>query len=184
MKNPDQMDNRIVFLPSQKRRFNWAGYLLGFALGGLFDGIVLHQILQWQHFLGGITRAPFDDLRMQIAADGLFQAAMYIVATLGLRKLLQARHVLIGRAAGRLLVAYALIGFGAWHVADAILANWVFDLHRVRIDAASPLFWDLLWLVLFGALFIAAGIVLRQHCDPAATDHERPRGPRSTLAPR
>ncbi|HEX6011733.1 MAG TPA: DUF2243 domain-containing protein [Geminicoccaceae bacterium] len=28
------------------RPFSWAGHLLGFAMGGFFDGILLHQILQ------------------------------------------------------------------------------------------------------------------------------------------
>ncbi|WP_272547883.1 DUF2243 domain-containing protein [Acidovorax sp. NCPPB 3576] len=28
---------------------DWPGYLLGFSLGVFFDGIVLHQILQWHH---------------------------------------------------------------------------------------------------------------------------------------
>lgn len=28
-----------------------AGILLGLGLGGFFDGIVLHQILQWHHML-------------------------------------------------------------------------------------------------------------------------------------
>src|SRR5687768_8252330 len=30
--------------------FRW-GAVLGFALGGFFDGILLHQILQWHHLL-------------------------------------------------------------------------------------------------------------------------------------
>jgi uncharacterized membrane protein len=33
------------------RRFpTAAGIFLGLGLGGFFDGIVLHQILQWHHF--------------------------------------------------------------------------------------------------------------------------------------
>ena len=41
---------------------------LGFALGGFFDGILLHQILQWHHLLSlvpGVT-----ELRMQVLWDG------------------------------------------------------------------------------------------------------------------
>ncbi len=29
------------------------GLLVGLGLGGFFDGIVLHQLLQWHHMLGG-----------------------------------------------------------------------------------------------------------------------------------
>jgi uncharacterized membrane protein len=28
--------------------------MLGFAFGGFFDGILLHQVLQWHHLLSGI----------------------------------------------------------------------------------------------------------------------------------
>ncbi|MCK1539441.1 DUF2243 domain-containing protein, partial [Bradyrhizobium sp. 176] len=30
-----------------------AGVLLGLGLGGFFDGIVFHQLLQWHHMLSG-----------------------------------------------------------------------------------------------------------------------------------
>jgi hypothetical protein len=35
--------------PAQRRFPVSAGILLGLGLGGFFDGIVLHQILQWHH---------------------------------------------------------------------------------------------------------------------------------------
>ncbi len=53
-----------------------AASLLGFALGGFFDGVLLHQILQWHHLLSGIE-AISSQLELQILADGLFHAAMY-----------------------------------------------------------------------------------------------------------
>ena len=35
-----------------------AGILLGVGLGGFFDGIVLHQLLQWHHMITNIRFAP------------------------------------------------------------------------------------------------------------------------------
>ncbi|QDZ29476.1 DUF2243 domain-containing protein [Noviherbaspirillum sp. UKPF54] len=177
------MGNRIAFLPPQKRRFNWAGYLLGFALGGFFDGILLHQILQWHHLLSGITRAPFDQAEVQILADGVFQAGMCVIAALGMRKLLQARYVLIDRAFDRVLAADVLIGFGVWHVADGILSNWLLGLHHVRMDAADFAWWDVLWFLLFGVLVVTAGIALRIRREPPSVDdRKKPDRPRSTPA--
>lgn len=40
--------------------FRWAGYMLGFGLGGFFDGILLHQLLQWHHLLSGLEQARLD----------------------------------------------------------------------------------------------------------------------------
>jgi len=176
------MDNRAGFLTPQPKQLNWAGYLLGFALGGFFDGILLHQILQWHHLLSGVDAAPFGDVRTQILADGLFHAAMYVVAALGIWKLLQARYALVDRSSDRLLAADLLIGFGAWHVVDALLSHWLLGIHRIRMDVPNPLFWDLLWFVVFGVLFIAAGILLRRK-PPTYHGTERRSKARSSLAP-
>lgn len=40
------------------------GTVLGFALGGFFDGILLHQILQWHHLLSLVPAV--DSLRLQV----------------------------------------------------------------------------------------------------------------------
>src|SRR4028119_1894848 len=53
-------------------------FRLGFALGGFFDGILLHQILQWHHLLSLWTRP--DDFAFQSTWDGLFHAAHYAIA--------------------------------------------------------------------------------------------------------
>ena len=136
------------------RRFRWSGYLLGFALGGFFDGILLHQILQWHHLLSAIDGA---DMRFQVATDGYFHALMYAIAGVGLWMLARSRH-----GSPRLLLAGILIGFGTWHVVDALLSHWLLGIHRIRMDTSSPLFWDLLWLGLFGIVPLIVGWLIRR----------------------
>lgn len=177
------MDSRIAFIPAKPQRLNGAGYLLGFALGGFFDGILLHQILQWHHLLGGLERAPFSDLRVQILADGVFHALMYIIAGVGLIKLLRARYALMDRSNDRLLAAAVLIGFGAWHVIDSVLSHWVLGIHRIRMDVPNPLFWDLVWFFLFGVLFVLAGLLLRNRPPPDRGSDARSGKSNSTLVP-
>jgi uncharacterized membrane protein len=77
---------------------HWAAYLLGFALGGFFDGILLHQILQWHHLLAGLQGSAFADIRIQVLADGLFHALMYVVAIIGLSALWRSRAELTALA--------------------------------------------------------------------------------------
>ena len=138
-------------------RFRWSGYLLGFALGAFFDGILLHQVLQWHHLLSGLDGEPFNDIRVQILADGLFHVKAYIIALVGLRLLWGARSDFVRPLAGRLLLATALIGFGVWHSLDAVLSHWILGIHRIRMDAENVLLWDLIWFFVFGIAFIAAG---------------------------
>lgn len=140
-------------------RTKWSA-VLGFALGGFFDGILLHQILQWHHLLSLVPGAG--SLRMQVVWDGYFHALMYAIAALALWGLWRARDVPEGRS-GSGLVGAVLVGFGTWHAVDAVASHWVLGIHRIRIDSAQPLAWDLLWLAVFGIVRALVGwLMLRR----------------------
>lgn len=157
----------------------WAGALLGFSLGGFFDGILLHQILQWHHLLSNVEAAQ--DMRLQILADGLFHALMYLIAAAALYKLWRARSLYAQAGADVALWSHALIGFGTWHILDSVLSHWLTGIHRIRPDSASPLFWDLLWFFAFGVLPLVLGWMLRRR-GPSGGDHRRGRNAATTLA--
>jgi uncharacterized membrane protein len=137
-------------LDHPSRSLPWAGLLLGFALGGFFDGILLHQVLLWHHLLSNVEAAQ--DMRVQIMADGVFHALMYVIAGVGLAKLWRARDAAHRAGAGDRLAGSALLGFGGWHILDAVLSHWITGIHRIKIDSPQPLAWDLAWLIAFGLL--------------------------------
>lgn len=139
-----------------------AAVLLGVALGGFFDGILLHQVLQWHHLLSNVDGAAFQDLRVQLLADGLFHLLMYVLAAVALWGLWRHRAALLQTGATPLLLGAVLIGFGLWHVLDAVLSHWLTGIHRIKGDSPNPLAWDLTWFVLFGLLPMAAGLWLRR----------------------
>ena len=70
------------------------GILLGIGLGGLFDGIVFHQLLQWHHMLtahdnGRFPMTTVDGLETNTLWDGLFHAVCWIALVIGLALLWQ-----------------------------------------------------------------------------------------------
>lgn len=135
-----------------------AGWLLGFALGGFFDGVLLHQILQWHHLLSALEGR---DLRFQVAADGYFHALMYVIAVAGLWLLWRDRNA--GTTQGRRLAAAMFVGFGVWHLIDGVVSHWVLGIHRIRMDSDNRLFWDVLWLAVFGAVPLLGGWLLSRN---------------------
>ncbi|HEX7008068.1 MAG TPA: DUF2243 domain-containing protein [Alphaproteobacteria bacterium] len=137
--------------------------MLGVALGGFFDGILLHQILQWHHLFSLVP--GFDDLRLQVLWDGYFHALMYVGAAIGLWGLWRA-HDAAGEPRGRILAGALLIGFGIWHVLDAVLSHWVLGIHRIKLDSSDPLAWDLVWFVVFGLVPLAAGWLIGRGGGP------------------
>ncbi|HEX2560316.1 DUF2243 domain-containing protein [Phenylobacterium sp.] len=142
----------------------WAA-LLGVSLGGFFDGILLHQILQWHHLLSLVPGMA--DIRLQVLWDGYFHALMYVLAALALWGLWRAQRR--GAAAGGASLAGALLaGFGLWHVVDALVSHWALGIHRIRVDVDDPLVWDLSWLVVFGLVPMALGWALIRRGPPRA----------------
>ena len=139
-----------------------AGGLVGFALGGFADGILLHQVLQWHHLLSLVPGAALRDIRVQILADGLFHVLMYGLAVLGLALLWRARGTLSGAVTDLRLLGDAALGFCLWQVVDTVLFHWVLVIHRIRVDVLSPLPWDLGWLAAFGLPSLLVGLWLRR----------------------
>ena len=66
-----------------------AGFFLGLGLGGFFDGILLHQVLQWHHMLtsAGFPPDTVENLEINTFWDGLFHVSTYIFVVLGLTML-------------------------------------------------------------------------------------------------
>lgn len=147
-------------------RSKWSAYILGFGMAGFFDGILLHQVLQWHHLLYNVRTGGLADLRGQVLADGAFHVLMYLVVMVGLWFAVTGREELAAPGASRRFLSAFLIGFGAWNFLDIVLFHWVVGIHRVRMEVDSPLFWDLLWLGVFGGLPLAFGVALQRDGGP------------------
>jgi|SRR3954466_5354251 len=62
-----------------------AGILFGLGLGGFFDGIVLHQVLQWHHMLSSwYPINSLENLKLNTLWDGIFHSTTYIFVVIGL----------------------------------------------------------------------------------------------------
>jgi uncharacterized membrane protein len=136
-------------------------FVIGVGLGGFFDGILLHQVLQWHHLLSLVPGEAFRDLGTQILADGLFHVLMYLVTATGLWLLWRRRRDL-GDAGSRTVAGGGLLGFGVWNLIDVGFFHWILGIHRIRVDVSDPLLYDLGWLTVFGLIPTAlAWVILR-----------------------
>jgi uncharacterized membrane protein len=164
--------------PPGARQLLLAAGILGIALGGFIDGILLHQVLQWHHLLSLVEGERFRDLRVQILADGLFHVLMYVIALAGLWLLWRSRRAIAGTQADLRIVAAALLGFGIWQVIDVVGFHWVAGIHRIRVDVPHPLAWDIGWLIVFAGPSLTAGWRLMRHGGSGGTA-----GPLARAAP-
>lgn len=143
-------------------RLGLAGGVLGFALGGFFDGIMLHQVLQWHHLFSLVPGEAWRDMKNQILMDGWFHVLHYLIALAGLWLLWRARGEAAAPGAGRRLLSAVLLGFAVWQAVDTVVFHWVLSIHRVRVDRPNPLFWDVAWFAVVGGPPLVLGLWLRR----------------------
>lgn len=138
----------------------YAGLFLGMGIGGFFDGIVLHQILQWHHLLtsAGYPPTSVANLKLNTLWDGLFHALTYVFVIIGLGLLWRAArrsHILWS---AKLLGGTLLMGFGIFNLVEGLIDHQILGIHHVNETAPQSqwLYWDLGFLLL-GALMLWGG---------------------------
>ncbi|MBM9593619.1 DUF2243 domain-containing protein [Roseitranquillus sediminis] len=151
-----------------------AGILFGLGIGGFFDGIVLHQILQWHHMVSSAGYPPdtVENLRINTFFDGLFHASTYIFVLAGLALLWRSAHRRHLWWSGRLLVGTLLMGFGLFNLVEGVIDHHILELHHVNetVPREQWIWWDLGFLA-WGALMLGGGWWLYpsgRHRSPAA----------------
>lgn len=153
------MANRISE-PSDHGFPTGAGTLLGLGIGGFFDGILLHQILQWHHMLtsAGYPADNLENLEFNVLWDGLFHASTYIFVTLGLILLWRAARKTHVRWSGKMLFGSQLLGFGLFNVVEGIVDHHILGIHHVNetVPVEQWIYWDVGFLI-WGAIMIVVG---------------------------
>ena len=137
-----------------------SGLLFGLGLGGFFDGILLHQVLQWHHMLtsAGYPATDVHNLEVNTLWDGLFHVSTYLFVVLGLLILWGAAHRTHVRWSGKLLAGTMFIGFGLFNLVEGIIDHQILGIHHVNetVPPAQWMYWDIGFLV-WGALMLVWG---------------------------
>ena len=138
-----------------------SGILLGMGFAGFFDGIVLHQILQWHHMLTSIQPATnIGNLELNTLWDGLFNATTYAMTVAGLVLLWRAgqRGNFVG--VSKTFNGSLLIGAGSFNVIEGLINHHILGIHHVK-SGPNQLAWDLGFLAIGAVLAVVGWILLR-----------------------
>lgn len=130
-------------------------------MGGFFDGIVFHQLLQWHHMLTSHGDYPSDTvagLEVNTTWDGIFHSATWVAVAVGLALIwrLDRRYDLRWTPA---LVGALLAGWGGFNLVEGLINHQILGVHHVRDDLDGPLGWDYAFLA-WGASFLLVGVFL------------------------
>ena len=142
-----------------------AGIFLGLGLGGFFDGILLHQILQWHHMLtsAGYPADNLGNLEFNVMWDGLFHVSTYVFTAIGMAILWRKAFQPHALWSGKMLVGAILIGFGIFNLVEGIIDHHLLGIHHVN-ETVPPdqwIFWDIGFLLLGEAMFFGGWLLWR-----------------------
>lgn len=137
-----------------------AGILFGLGLGGFFDGIIFHQVLQWHHMLTSAGFPPDNVRNLEINTlwDGLFHLSTYIFVLLGLMILWRKAHRTHVRWSGKLFLGTMLMGFGIFNLVEGMVDHHLLGIHHVNetVPQDQWVYWDLGFLI-WGAVMLLGG---------------------------
>lgn len=154
-------DGTWLGLPHRVKPLVRAGTVPGVGLGGFFDGIVFHQILQWHHMISAHPDPSIaGDLALNVWVDGVFHAVTYVLTVLGVALLWRAWQRPSVPTSGRTLSGSVILGWGLFNVVEGTVNHHLLGIHHVRPDGpGSVLAWDVGFLA-WGLLFVGAGYAL------------------------
>jgi uncharacterized membrane protein len=168
---------------TQAKRVKTSGLLFGIGLGGFFDGIVLHQILQWHHMGSHVDDYPMTTvagLEANTLADGLFHAFTYLVTIIALVTLWpvlnQPRRVWSTRG----FIGLLMIGWALFNIVEGVVDHHLLKVHVVREDVSNTEVWNWGFLIL-SVLLLAIGYAVYRGAAWDSSHHE-PSAPGSWAA--
>ncbi len=136
-----------------------AGILFGLGLGGFFDGIVLHQVLQWHHMLSSWYPVDtIEHLKLNTLWDGIFHSSTYIFVVVGLFILWRAAHQRHLVWSSRLLAGTLLLGWGIFNLVEGAVDHELLGVHHVNelVPQSQRVYWDIAFLA-WGLVMVVAG---------------------------
>jgi uncharacterized membrane protein len=151
--------------PPEKKRGSMTvpGLLVGIGFGGLLDGIVLHQILQWHHMLSAEACCPVTTVRglqLNTLADGFFHLASTVVLFIGTVTLWRRTRDGVPWSGWQLL-GLAMQGWGLFNLVEGLIDHQLLGIHHVR-GGPDQFMYDMAFLVFGGALFAAGSLIARR----------------------
>ena len=125
-----------------------AGTLMGIGLGGFFDGIVFHQILQVHNMLSNwLPRTTLVNEEINMFWDGLFHAFCYLATLTALFMLWRCVTRPDVQLSARTYLGSLCAGWAIFNLVEGIIDHEVLQIHHVyQNDPHQFLLWDMVFL--------------------------------------
>ena len=109
-----------------------AGTFLGIGMGGFFDGILLHQLLQTHNMLSArLPKTSIANMEVNMFWDGMFHALTWTMTAIGLALFWRAARRSQVASSGKTFVGALLLGWGLFNLVEGLIDHHILHLHHV-----------------------------------------------------
>lgn len=146
---------------SNRRPLIVAGIVLGLGQAGFFDGIVIHQLLQWHHMFTSVeTSKTVAGLELNTLGDGLFHLLDWILTLAGIALLWRVSQRPDVSHSTPVFLGALLIGAGLFDFTEGLIDHQILGIHHVK-PGPHELAWDMGFLALGLGLAVVGWAILR-----------------------
>lgn len=141
--------------------------LFGIGLGGFFDSIVFHEVLQWHHMISSwYPPTSLDSIRLNTRWDGFFHSATCLCVVLGIALFWRKASTRVLYWSSEMLGGGMFVGWGSYNLVEGIVDHALLGIHHVNetVPASQRAYWDLAFLA-WGALMVFGGHLLERQAD-------------------
>ena len=138
-----------------------AGIVLGLGQAGFFDGIVIHQLLQWHHMFTNVeTDRTVAGLELNTLGDGLFHLLDYLLTLVGLGLLWRVAKKDDVSHSTPVFIGSLLVGAGLFDFVEGLIDHQILGIHHVK-PGPNEFAWDMGFLALGLSLIAIGWLVIR-----------------------
>src|ERR1041384_7215825 len=153
-----------------------AGQLLGCGLGAFFDGILLHQVLQWHSMLSSV-REPIDlvSMKYNMLWDGLFHAFAWVVTVAGVLVLWSGARKPEVKLSTPAFAGSALLGWGLFNTVEGVVDHHWLGIHHVH-PGQNEAAWDIAFVLWGVGMVVVGGALVKRARLPRRVAQASARG--------
>lgn len=145
-----------------------AGVVLGLGQAGFFDGIVIHQLLQWHHMFTSVeTSDTVSGLELNTLGDGLFHLFDWVLTLAGITMLWRVSKDPSAEKSTPLFLGALLAGAGLFDFIEGLIDHQILGIHHVK-PGPHEFAWDMGFLALGLSMAVMGWLIIRATKDSPA----------------
>ncbi|WP_228025199.1 DUF2243 domain-containing protein [cf. Phormidesmis sp. LEGE 11477] len=138
-----------------------AGIVLGLGQAGFFDGIVIHQLLQWHHMFTSLeTDSTVSGLELNTLGDGLFHLLDWVLTLTGIVLLWRVAQTPNAEKSTSVFIGSLLAGAGLFDFIEGLIDHQILGIHHVK-PGPNEFAWDIGFLALGLSMAVLGWLIIR-----------------------